>query len=121
MELGKAAIKGVKWTVDFYPDGKDVVTVYSEGGGSPDLSDVKWRYPEYMVYIRHTDWDKAKELAYKVYDLFHSKLNFTVTEAGQDIYVLSLFALSEPIRIGVNSDDDRMEYSVNFRATLREE
>ncbi|MGE7650482.1 phage tail terminator protein [Peribacillus frigoritolerans] len=116
----KIAIPELVWSVNFHNGKLNTGTVYSEGGGTPDTYDFEWRYPEYMIFIRSSDWDKAELFAEVVHNLFHKKLNFRVTEQGRTFYVQSLFALSEPIRLGV-SEDNKMEYSINIRATLREE
>ncbi|MCK1982230.1 MULTISPECIES: minor capsid protein [Peribacillus] len=117
------------WTINYYTGNMDTGTIFTEGGGNPDTYDFKWRYPEYMIFIRSSDWDKAELIAQKVYDLFHDNKDFRVEErlfvkdsdifSDRAFYVQSLFALSEPIRLGVS--DDKMEYSINIRATLREE
>lgn len=116
----QVAIPEIKWTINYYAGKNDVAAIYTESGGLPDTYDFKWRYPEYMVFIRMKDWDKAEVVAEKVRSLFHNKEDFRVEEKGRFFYIQSIYALSEPLRLGV-SEDDKMEYSINFRATLREE
>lgn len=118
-DQAKITIPELAWSINFHTGTSNTGTVYTEAGGVPDTYDFEWRYPEYMIFIRSSDWDKAEQFAQQIHRLFHKRLDFRVTEQGRTFYVQSLFALSEPIRLGVS--DDKMEYSINIRATLREE
>lgn len=120
MKECQLVVPKLKWTVNFYKKNNDTGTVYEESGPMPDTYDFRWRYPEYMIYIRAKDWDLAREYAQSVFDALHGKLNFRVTEQDRIFYIQSLYALSEIIRIGAD-ENDNMEYSINFRATIREE
>ncbi|POD46287.1 hypothetical protein BKM15_25950 [Pseudomonas syringae pv. syringae] len=113
------AIPGLGWSINFYSGTDNTGTVYTEGGPPGETNDVKTRTPEYMVYIRSSDWDAAETYAQQVYDLFHERKQFVITEKGRTFIVYFIEALSEPIRLGV-ADNNIMEYSINFRATLRE-
>lgn len=117
----------LKWTIDFYSAPDNTGTVYSEGSGSPDVTDVEMHYPEYMIFIRSSDWAYAEYAARQVFACFHKLNNKDITVSkmvnGQTVtknyYLYLLQALSEPLRVGVDQDD-LMQWSVNFRATLRE-
>lgn len=112
------AIPSLGWSVNFYTGADNTGTVYTEGGPTARLDDTKIRYPEYMIYIRSSDFDAAERRAQEVYDMFHEKADFIVTEEDKTFQVIFLQALSEPLRLGV--DNDKMEYSINLQATLRE-
>lgn len=112
------AIPSLGWSINFYTGADNTGTVYTEGGAAADLYDPNLRYPEYMIYIRSSNFDAAEQHAQAVYDTFHKRSHFTVTEKGKTYQVLFLQALSEPLRLGV--DNDKMEYSINLQATLRE-
>lgn len=120
MNQAKVICPDLRWSVNFYTAVHNTGTVYEEGGGNPDTFDFKWRYPDYMIYIRAKDWDEGFSYAQKIFNAFHGKTNFKVIEEDRTFYVQSLFALSEILRVGVD-ENDNMEYSINFRATLREE
>lgn len=120
MEYCQLTVPELNWTVNFYTDDANTGTVYEESGPTPDTYDFRWRYPEYMIYIRAKDWDLSRAYAQSIFDLLHGKLNFRVISLGRTFYVQSLYALSEIIRVGVD-ENDNMEYSINFRATIREE
>lgn len=116
MHMLKNEINELEWTVDYYTSNDNTGTVFVSSGSQPDMYDTEYRYPSYQVYIRTSDWDLAKQLAEKVFQLLHKKHNF---KAG-DYYVYLITAATEPIRVGVI--DDVMEYSINFDASLiREE
>jgi hypothetical protein len=127
MQQSKLILPALTWSIDNYSAKDNTGTVYSEGSGDPDLYDVNMRYPEYMAYIRSSDFAYAEFAARAVYDRFHKFRDQQVTISKQikgqavvkqyQVYLIQ--ALSEPLRIGVD-DAGIMEWSVNFRATLRE-
>ena len=114
------------WSVNNFTAPDNTATVYSEGGMQPSKYEDVMQYPQYQIYIRNRDYDKAKGIAQKVHDLLYEKSNFVVgvTETNHDgttyeveYTVYFIHALSPPIRIGIN--DDVMEYSVNIQCELR--
>src|SRR5699024_299313 len=116
MHMLKNEINELEWTVDYYTSNDNTGTVFVSSGSQPDMYDTEYRYPSYQVYIRTSDWDLAKQLAEKVFQLLQKKHHF---KAG-DYYVYLITAATEPIRVRVI--DDVMEYSINFDASLiREE
>ena len=123
----KVILPALEWSVDFYTGEDNTGTVYYEGGAPPDLSDMDWRYPAYMIYIRSSDWQLAEQAAQAVYSALHKQQDMQVQIEQYDgenvvgakaYHVLFIEAMSEPLRIGV--DKNIMEYSINFRVTLRE-
>lgn len=116
----------LEWSDSFYSAEDHTGTVYYEGGFPPSLDDTDMRYPSYMVYIRSSNWRLAEQAAQIVYDALHKQREWMVqidyaneNVAGVKTYhVLFIEAMSEPLRIGV--DKNVMEYSVNFKVTLRE-
>ncbi|UAK17556.1 minor capsid protein [Sporolactobacillus terrae] len=123
----KPLITGLTWTIDNYSAADNTGTVYSESGGAPDLYDPNFHQPEYMVFIRSSDWAFAEYAARQVFDHLHKmqdrQITISKTIKGQTItnnyYLYLLQALSEPLRVGVD-DAGLMQWSINFRATLRE-
>lgn len=107
------------WSIDHYSAADNTGTVYTEGGGEPSIDDTDMCYPDYMVYIRSSDWALAERRAKQIKKMFHKRANFTVTEEGSTYFVYLIAAQSEPLRLGT-TDSGIMEYSINFRVTLRE-
>lgn len=122
----KPHLPDLEWTQDYYTGVDNTGTVYSEGGEPPDIYDAKFRFPEYMILIRSSDWPYAVYAAQKVFDNFHTKRDLSVsvehvvkgTKFTNQYKVYFIEALSEPLRLGAK--DNIMEYSINFRVTLRE-
>lgn len=108
----------LEWTFDFYTGDDNTGTVYSEGGPSPDAYESGFRFPQYMVLVRSTDWAFAEQAAQKAFALFHKKYDFLVTIDSKKYRVYSIEAMGEPLRLGVK--DNVMEWTVNFQTTIRE-
>lgn len=121
-------VSDFNWTVNYYTERDNTATVYEESGKPPDLYDTEYRYPSYMVYVRSSNWEKSRYIAEKVYEQLHKKTIGKVTveyeiddhtTESKTFEVLFLWAVTDPIRIGVR--DGVMEYSINFDSILREE
>ncbi|TDM43444.1 hypothetical protein ETI09_03470 [Macrococcoides canis] len=117
MNLLRENIVGLTWSVDYRTLGDNTGTVYSDGGEKPGIYDDEMKYPHYQIYIRSSDFDRCKDIAYKAYALLHKKSDWLINEQNNVIHVYFIEAFSEPLRIGV--EDNVMEYSINFRTTLR--
>jgi hypothetical protein len=114
----KAVVPELEWSIDFYTSEDNTGTVYSESGAPPDTYESGMRYPEYMVFIRSSDWTLARVAANKVFKQLHMKMKDLVLADGLQYQVFLIEALGEPIRLGAQGNV--MEYSVNFKVTLRE-
>lgn len=117
-ELAKAVVPELEWTIDFYTGEDNTGTVYSESGTSPDLYESGMRYPEYMVFIRSSDWTFARTATNKVFKQLHTHTKDLVLADGLQYQVFFVEALGEPIRLGAQGNV--LEYSINFKVTLRE-
>lgn len=123
----KPLLPDLTWTIDNYTAADNTGTVYSEGSGTLDVYDPNFHRPEYMIFIRSSDWAYVEYAARQVFDHFHKMHDqqITISKAikGQTVkknyYLYFLQALSEPLRVGVD-DAGLMQWSVNFQATLRE-
>jgi Bacteriophage minor capsid protein len=116
-DLLEAEIPELTWTVNNFTDDQDKGIVYQEGGGQPDIYERETSYPEYMIYIRSKDHDKAFRCAMKAKRTLHRRGGFVANTDYGDYHVSFIQALGEPIRIGL-TENKIMEYSVNVRATL---
>jgi Bacteriophage minor capsid protein len=122
----KTILTDLEWTQDFYTAEDNTGTVYSEGGEPPDTYESDFRFPEYMVFIRSSDWSYAEGASQKVFDHFHKRNDFIVSVeqkmksliVHKQYKIFFIEALSEPLRLGVKNNI--MEYSINFRVTLKE-
>lgn len=108
----------LEWTIDFYTGEDNTGTVYSEGGEPPDTYDVGFRYPQYMILIRSSDWTLAEQAAQIVLKTLHKKENLPISIGTSNYMVYFITAMGEPIRLGVKNNI--MEWTVNFQVTLRE-
>lgn len=121
MELLSSNISGLIWSIDFRTASDNTGTVYYEGGASPAITDDVTEYPEYQIYIRSSDFDLARNTAFKVKELLHKKMDWPVeinTGVGIEKYhVYFIELLSQPLLLGV-ADNDIMEYSINIKVTL---
>ncbi len=122
----KVILPDLEWSQDFYTGEDNTGTVYVESGEPPDTYDARFRFPNYMVLIRSSDWPYAEYAAQEVFDYFHTKHDFTVNvektiknrAIQKQFKVFFIEALSDPIRLG--AQNNIMEYSINFKVTLRE-
>lgn len=127
MQESAALLPDLTWSIDNYTAPDNTGTVYSESSGSPDLYDANMHYPEYMVFIRSSDWPYAEYAARQVFNYFHKMQDRHVTivqiikdrTITKNIYLYLVQALSEPLRVGID-EAGLMQWSVNFRANLRE-
>jgi hypothetical protein len=117
-DLAQSAVPELEWSIDFYTGQDNTGTVYSESGLPPDTYDPGLRYPEYMVFIRSSDWTFARKAVNKIFKQMHGVSSERVTADEIPYQVLFVEALSEPLRLG--AQDRIMEYSINFQATIRE-
>ncbi|WP_414049775.1 hypothetical protein [Macrococcus animalis] len=131
MTLLRDNISGLSWSIDYRTASDNTGTVYSDSGEKPSIYDEEMRYPYYQVYIRSSNFELAKNCATQVYDLLHKKMNWEIelpiydpdnpdeVLSTNNYTVYHIEALSEPLLIGVT--DEVMEYSINFKTTLRKE
>jgi len=113
------AIPELEWTIDYYAAKDNTATVYSEGGPGPDPYDTRFRYPQYQVLIRSSDWGFAGQAAQKVFGFFYKKSNLSVSNSFNTYRIYLIEPMGEPLRLGVRNDV--MEWTVNLQVTLREE
>lgn len=108
---------GASYSVNFTTLKDDVVTVYSSSGAQPSLYEGVLRKPRYQVIIKSSDFDKATELAYNVFDLLNNIENVIMPVELKTRVIMfkvyEVYALHEPALLGTNNDGV-MEYSINF-------
>lgn len=117
-EQAQLVLPELEWTIDFYTGEDKTGTVYSENGAKPDTYDTNFRFPQYMVFIRSSDWAFAEQAAQRVFDLFHKKHDLLVSANSKQYRVYFIEAIGEPNRLGAQGNV--MEWSINFQVTLRE-
>lgn len=128
MDILKTNIPELEWSVNFRTSDDNTGTVYNEGGLKPSEYEDGMEYPQYMVYIRSSNFELAKEAARKTFENLHKLQNVIMNVPIRDlttdeitgyypVHVLLITALSTPLRIGVT--DNVMEYSVNIQVILR--
>lgn len=111
----------ITWSVNHSTLKDDSVTVYNSGGDKPSSYEGVFESPQYQVIVKSSDYDKATDIANRIYRLLHKFSNERVTvetnTVDTDYKIYLITALHTPILLGVN-DDDVMEYSLNFKAEL---
>lgn len=127
VEILREEIPDLSWSESFRTEDDNTGTVYDEGGPRPSLYEERMLYPQYMIYIRSSNFGKAKNAAHEVFNTLHQMANVIMEVpiyddndaiVGTELFQVFLIeALSTPLRIGVK--DNVMEYSVNIQATLR--
>lgn len=127
VEILRDKIPELSWSESFRTEDDNTGTVYDEGGPRPSLYEERMMYPQYMIYIRSSNFGLSKNAAHIVYDALHQLSNVImdvpIYDNNDEVVGTNLFqvflieALSTPLRIGVK--DNVMEYSVNIQATLR--
>ena len=111
----------VTWSINHSTLKDDSVTIYNSGGDKPSSYEGVFESPQYQVLVKSSNYDKATDIANRIYYLLHKFSNERITvdydtvQVDYKIYLIT--ALHTPILLGVN-DDDVMEYSLNFRAEL---
>lgn len=109
----------LSWSIDYYEEDANVGVVYAENASAPSVADDNIRYPNYMIFIRDTDWARAEQTALKVVPLFHKRLKeIYVSPIGIEYSIIFIKAESDANRLGVNGQ--YMEYTINFEVTIRE-
>lgn len=129
-EEAEKVVPYLEWTYDQYTSDDNTGTVYYEGGPVGSKNDeTDPRYPQYMFYIRSSNWDLAEYAVHTIRNHFHKQTNQTVslemafpemvTPPIKTFEVLLMEVIVEPIRVEV--EDKVAVWSVNFQVTLREE
>jgi len=99
----------------------DVVTVYSSSGQQPSLYEGVLTKPRYQVIVRSSDYDKATEIAYNVYEQLNAIENTIMPVELKTRTILfkvyKVYALHEPALLGTTSEGV-MEYSLNFETQM---
>jgi hypothetical protein len=118
----QAAYPQLTWSENNYEDQDNTGTVYAEGGGAPSRYEDGFRFPNYMVWVRSSDFSLAERASKGSVELLN-KLNnegkpFEYTDyEGIKYNVYFVEATGEANRVG--RDEGVMEWSSNFRATIR--
>lgn len=111
----------VTWSINHSTLKDDSVTIYNSGGVKPSSYEGVFESPQYQVIVKSSDYDKATDIANRIYYLLHKYSNERITvetntvDIDYKIYLIT--ALHTPLLIGVNNDDV-MEYSLNFNAEI---
>ncbi|HDP5827237.1 minor capsid protein [Staphylococcus xylosus] len=99
----------------------DVVTVYSSSGQQPSSYEGVLTKPRYQVIVRSSDYDKATEIAYNVYEQLNAIENTIMPVELKTRTILfkvyKVYALHEPALLGTTSEGV-MEYSLNFETQM---
>lgn len=113
-----AAYPFLKWSIDHYESKEDVGVVYAESSGEPSSYENQFRFPNYMILVRDRNWQRAEETALEILERFNRRLKEQfMTSTGRMYDIVFIEATSGVNRLGV--DGKHMEYTINFKATIR--
>ncbi|KQL57235.1 MULTISPECIES: hypothetical protein [Bacillaceae] len=127
MDELKRELSHLKWTIGQYTASDHTGTVYYEGGRSPAKTETRMRLPNFMVWIRSSDWEYAEYAAQKTFDLFHmrgqdGRFEIQIEQEVKDevwrerYLVFLMSAIQDPIDMGVV--DNINTWSINFDVEL---
>lgn len=123
----RAELPYLTWTIGQYVSKDHTGTVYYEGGRSPAKNETRVRFPNYMVWIRSSDWEYAEYAAQKTFSLYHMRGQdgrFEI-ETEQEIkgevlkeryLVFLMSAIQDPIDMGI--EDGISTWAINFDVEL---
>lgn len=111
------------YTINYSSVNDNIVTVYSESGERPSSYKGVLIKPNYQVLIKSSNFEKAYNVADKIYNLLHQLQDIIMTVQLEDrelnFKVYSIEALHLPARLGVD-EDEIMSYSINFQTYIKE-
>lgn len=107
------------WSENNFEAPDNTGTVYVEAGGAPSTYEDGLRFPNYMVWVRSSDYDLAQTVAAGSIDVLNKihQVHY-IDYAGLEYDIVFIEALSDANRIG-KDDSGVMEWSTNFKVTLR--
>ena len=95
----------------------DLISIHNSGGFESH-QEVKLANPTFQVLIRANLEPDAINKSLRIYELLNRQLNVELVEDG--IILRNCFAMAPPQPIGVD-DNQRIKYTLNFRASVYEE
>lgn len=97
-----------------------MISVMLENGTPPDPDNETGLFePYYMIWIQSTHWADVSKMAYEIFKRFKDVRHETIANYDDIQFKLyQVVASTPPNRIGVQ--DGFLQYSVNFRATIKE-
>lgn len=115
----QTAFPELTWTENNYEAADNTGTVYKESGEKPSTYEDDLRFPYYMVWVRSSNWDLAQRASEGSVTLLNKVHRETWTDyEGKEFEIIFIEANGEANRIGKN-DNGLMEWSSNFKVTLR--
>lgn len=127
-DLLKKEIPSFEWSIENYTGSDNTGTVLMNNPSSSGFTDERdFLFPSYQVYLRSSDFPKVEYFSLRVYELLNKRNNEIASREyksergmylGSRSYLIIFIECDEPIRVGV--EGKHLDYSVNFRATLKE-
>lgn len=109
------------FTINYAAVNDNIITVYSTPGDKPSTYEGVIRDDEFQVDIKSSDFDKARALAYYVFDKLHNLFNVTtIVQLGNNSFPVRIYLIEakhEPALLGTD-EDEVMKYTLNFVARI---
>lgn len=121
-------LPGLEWTIETYTGADNTGTVLTDTPSSADVDDEReFLFPGYQVYLRSSDFEKVEYYSYKVQEILNKRRDEIATRdykdgsgntLGSRSYRIIFIECSTPIRVGL--EGKHLDYSINFKAILKE-
>lgn len=121
-------IPAFEWSIETYSGSDNTGTILMNTPAPGDATDERnFLFPSYQVYLRSSDFGKVEFFALKVHEILDKRKDEIAireykSEKGEILgtrsYRIIFIDCDTPIRVGV--EKNHLDYSVNFRATLKE-
>lgn len=121
-------LPGLEWSIELYSGKDNTGTVLTDTPSSGDVDDERdFLFPGYQVYLRSSDFEKVEYYTLKVYELLNKRKDEIATRdykdgagilLGSRSYRIIFIECDTPIRVGL--EGKHLDYSINFKAILKE-
>jgi hypothetical protein len=127
-DLLAANFPSLEWTIENYTGSDNTGTVLMTTPSPGNVNDERdFMFPSYQVYLRSSDFGKVEFIAYQIKELLDKRRNEVAVREfydnnkvllGTKTYNIFFIDCDPPIRVG--REGKHMDYSINFKSTIRE-
>jgi hypothetical protein len=127
-DLLNREIPSFEWSIENYTGSDNTGTILMNNPSSSEYNDERdFLFPSYQVYLRSSDFPKVEYFSLRVHEILNKRNNEITSRdyesekgelLGSRSYLIIFIECDTPIRVGV--EGKHLDYSINFRATLKE-